>query len=181
MKISSITSAFLVTQSERFPHSAPSSRTTLNLMPAVHHHIELSPQVVSIPSAQYDNHGFTQCKQSSWWQQTFVSPANAATTIESSEASSPPTKEEIATLRQAFAAFYGTDRNPAAAESLLTQSIEAWKRQPPDEQAGLYRVRGDCYMALLRPNDAIADYSTALKLLQGPGGSNADPAELPSC
>jgi hypothetical protein len=75
-----------------------------------------------------------------WVQETVgVPPAFAAET-------GPPTKDEINTLREAFAAFYGASRDATAAEQLLTQSIDAWQRQPPDEQAGLYRVRGDCYM-----------------------------------
>ena len=34
--------------------------------------------------------------------------------------------------------------------------------------------------SLLRPEDAIKDYTQAIKLLEGPGGDMADPAELPS-
>jgi tetratricopeptide (TPR) repeat protein len=107
-----------------------------------------------------------------------VQPANAAETA----AAAPPTKQEIALLREAFAAFYGTtDRDPTKALDLLSQAIEAWQRQPADELAGLYRVRGDCYMALERPNDAIVDYGQAISLLQQPGASEAaDPVELPA-
>lgn len=77
-----------------------------------------------------------------WLQDNIgVPPAVAA-----SSTPSAPTREEITLLRQAFATFYGTDRDPVAAEPLLTKTIEAWQRQPPDESAGLYRVRGDCYM-----------------------------------
>ena len=76
----------------------------------------------------------------SWVQETLgVPPAFAL-------GGGPPTKEEISILREAFAAFYGANRDPVAAESLLSQSIASWQRQPADEQAGLYRVRGDCYM-----------------------------------
>jgi hypothetical protein len=75
-----------------------------------------------------------------WVQETVgVPPALAAE-------SGPPTNDEINILRQAFAAFYGASRDASAAEQLLTTSIEAWQRQPPDEQVGLYRVRADCYM-----------------------------------
>jgi hypothetical protein len=34
--------------------------------------------------------------------------------------------------------------------------------------------------ALVRPQDAIQDYTQAIKFLQGPGGENADPVELPA-
>ena len=80
----------------------------------------------------------------SWIQDNImVPPANAAA---ETSAPPPPTKDEIKLLREAFAAFYGVDRDSTLAESLLSQAIEAWQRQPPDEQAGLYRVRGDVYM-----------------------------------
>lgn len=92
----------------------------------------------------------------------------------------PPSNDEVQTLRSAFAAFYGANRDAQAAEPLLTQSIQAWERQAPDEKAGLYRVRGDCYMVLMKPLVAIQDYTTAINLLQGPGGDKADPSELPS-
>lgn len=58
----------------------------------------------------------------------------------------PPTQDEIKLLREAFATFFGVDRDLEKSEKLLTKVIEAWQRQPPDEKAGLYRVRGDCYM-----------------------------------
>jgi hypothetical protein len=114
----------------------------------------------------------------------FVEPANAAETptTGSVAAVSPPTKQEVALLREAFAAFYGTtDRDPTKALDLLSQALDAWQRQPADERAGLYRVRGDCYMALERPNDAIADYGVAIDLLRQPGVLEAaDPVELPA-
>lgn len=66
--------------------------------------------------------------------------ANAAETAE------PPSQEEIKLLREAFATFYGLDRDLVKSEKLLTQVVDAWQRQAPDEKAGLYRVRGDCYM-----------------------------------
>ena len=102
-----------------------------------------------------------------------VPPAHAAATA-------PPSQKDIQLLREAMATFYGVDRDVEKASVLLSQAIDAWQNQPPDEQAALYRVRGDCYMALLDPPKAEQDYSVAIKLLQGPGGSLADPAELPS-
>ena len=92
----------------------------------------------------------------------------------------PPTKGEVQLLRQAFAEFYGVNRDLVKSEQLLSQVIEAWERQPADEKAGLYRVRGDCYSALGDAPKAVADYDQATRLLQGPGGERADPMELPA-
>ena len=69
-----------------------------------------------------------------------VQPANAA-----DGKVKPPTNDEIKLLRDALGAIYG-ERNPEKAEGLLNEAIDAWQRQPPDEKAALYRVRGDCYM-----------------------------------
>lgn len=96
------------------------------------------------------------------------------------ESASPPTQEEIKLLREAFATFYGVDRDLEKAEQLLTKAIDAWQRQPPAEKAGLYRVRGDCYMSLLQPQNAEKDYAKAIECLQGPGGEQADSSELPT-
>ena len=71
-------------------------------------------------------------------------PAYAAD-IKSSTQTKPPTAEEVDLLRGALGALYG-EKNPVKAEPLLNQAIVAWERQNPDEQAALYRVRGDCYM-----------------------------------
>lgn len=80
----------------------------------------------------------------SWIQNNLlVPPANAAPTTTAALA---PTNEEVVMLRQAFAAFYGVDRNLEQAENLFSQAIQSWQRQAPDERAGLYRVRGDVYM-----------------------------------
>lgn len=101
-------------------------------------------------------------------------PANAA------EVPQPPTNGEVQLLRKAFAAFYGVPRDAVTAEHLLSEAIQAWERQAPDERSGLHRVRGDCYMALLQADKAIADYTTAIDLLKSPGGEKADPSELPA-
>jgi tetratricopeptide (TPR) repeat protein len=95
------------------------------------------------------------------------------------EASSP-TKEDIQLLRKAFAEFYGVERDLTKSEDLLTQTIDRWKDQPADESAGLYRVRGDCYMLMGEAVKAAADYDQAVKLLDSPGGEKADPSELPA-
>lgn len=102
-------------------------------------------------------------------------PANAAEVVPQ-----PPSNGEVQLLRKAFATFYGVPRDAPAAEPLLSEAIQAWERQAPDERAGLYRVRGDCYMALLQADKAITDYTTAIDLLKGPGGEKADPSELPA-
>lgn len=106
-------------------------------------------------------------------------PAFAETELPAKSAA-PPTNEEVLLLRKAFSTFYGANRDAEAAEPLLTQVIQAWDRQAPDEKAGLYRVRGDCYASLLQVDKAIADYAVAIDLIQSPGGENADPAELPA-
>jgi len=103
-----------------------------------------------------------------------VPPAFAADTA------APPSQKEISLLREALATFYGVDRDLEKSQQLLTEAIDAWQRQPPDEKAALYRVRGDCFMAELKPLEAENDYTTAITLLEGPGGNLADPAELPA-
>jgi len=107
-----------------------------------------------------------------------VPPAFA---IEDATATGPPTKDEIITLQKAFASFYGAQRDPQAALPLLDETVQNFLRQPPDERAGLYRVRGDCKMALKNPTEAIEDYTTAIDLLRLPESKNkADPVELPA-
>lgn len=109
-----------------------------------------------------------------WWQATVgVPPAFAVSTETQTVAVGPPTNQEVGLLQQAFGAFYGAQRDPIAAESLLTQSIASWQRQPPDEQAGLYRVRGDCYMVrtsvlfvLLWIRIGIVSFVETLSILQ---------------
>jgi len=94
---------------------------------------------------------------------------------------SPPTAAEIKLLREAFASFYGTQRDAPRALELFNQVLEAWQRQPADELAGLYRVRGDVYMANLNADSAIQDYSKAIRLLQQDAQLSepkADPAEF---
>ena len=100
-----------------------------------------------------------------------------------SDATRPPSNDEIKTLQKAFALFYGADRNVDEAVNLLTKSIESWEatNQGGDEIAGLYRVRGDAYMELLQPKLASGDYSKSIDLLNGPDGNKADPEEKPAC
>jgi transcription termination factor NusB len=42
----------------------------------------------------------------------------------------PPTQEEIKLLREAFATFYGVDRDLQKSEKLLSKAIDYWQRQP---------------------------------------------------
>lgn len=77
-----------------------------------------------------------------------------------------PTQADIQLLRQAFAEFYGVNRDLPKALELLTSALERWQGQPPDELAGLYRVRGDCYFALADAKSAAADYDQAVQLIQ---------------
>jgi tetratricopeptide (TPR) repeat protein len=93
---------------------------------------------------------------------------------------SAPSKDDIIVLRQAFAEFYGVERNLETSEQLLSDAISRWQGQPPDELAGLYRVRADCYMLQGNAVKAATDYEQAISLLQGPGGNKADPSELPA-
>ncbi|KAL7492866.1 hypothetical protein ACHAWT_006851 [Skeletonema menzelii] len=99
-----------------------------------------------------------------------------------SDATRPPSNDEIKTLQKAFALFYGTDRNVDEAVNLLTKSIESWEatNQGGDEIAGLYRVRGDAYMELTQPRLAAGDYLKSIELLDGPDGIKADPEEKPA-
>ena len=95
----------------------------------------------------------------------------------------PPTKDEILTLQKAFSAFYGPSRSPSIALPLFDESIQSFERsnQPADERAGLYRVRGDCKMALSLSQEAINDYTIATDLLKLPESiEKADPIELPA-
>ncbi|GKZ00911.1 hypothetical protein MPSEU_001042600 [Mayamaea pseudoterrestris] len=98
--------------------------------------------------------------------------------LAASTPASPPSKDDVILLRQAFAEFYGVDRDLAKSEQLLSDAIGRWQNQPPDELAGLYRVRGDCYMLQADALKAASDYDQAVKLLQEPGGDKADPSEL---
>jgi hypothetical protein len=100
--------------------------------------------------------------------------------VPSAEAAEPPSPNDVDLLRRAMAAYYNQDRDLAKAEGLLSQAIQAWQSQPADELAGLYRIRADCYLTLLKPEDAANDFSRAIKLLDGPGGDAADPSDLPS-
>ena len=104
-----------------------------------------------------------------------------ATTTSSPTTTGPPTQDEIQLLQDALGAMYGAPRDPTIALPLLDQAILAFARQAPDERAGLYRVRAECYMAVQQPTQAMADYTAAIALLQGPEAQRtADGAELPA-
>lgn len=92
-----------------------------------------------------------------------------------------PSPQDVQLLRSAFAEFYGVNRDLVKSELLLSQVVAKWQGQPPDELAGLYRVRGDCYMAMADAVQAVADYDQAIKLLKLPEAvAVADPEELPA-
>jgi tetratricopeptide (TPR) repeat protein len=90
-----------------------------------------------------------------------------------------PSEEDVILLRSALAEFYGRNRDIIKAEKLLTDAIARWEEQPSDERAGLYRVRGDCYMLLGDATKALEDYGEVIKLLDGPGCEKADASEIP--
>jgi hypothetical protein len=114
---------------------------------------------------------------------TFLAAAAAATVPPPPQ---PPSEQDVALLRQAFAQFYGAalSRDLVVSDRLLTQTIDRWEftKQPADERAGLYRVRGDCRMLAAQAVDAAADYNRAVQLLQSDpvAAAAADPAELPA-
>jgi tetratricopeptide (TPR) repeat protein len=96
----------------------------------------------------------------------------------------PPSSDDIALLRAAFAEMYQS-RDYDKAYGLLTDVIARWQDQPADERAGLYRVRGDCSMvrggSIDTANAAFSDYDMAVSLLQQPKAqSTADPQEYPA-
>ena len=107
--------------------------------------------------------------------------SNADDTVE-------PSEDDVQLLRRAFAEFYATTDGPnnrdhlTKSYDLLTQVVNRWNelKQPDDEIAGLYRVRGDCNMLLSQPKQAYEDYDQAIKLIEGPNGGGADPTELPA-
>lgn len=124
-----------------------------------------------------------------WSRAAAVPPAWAADDASTAAAAVPPTEAEVAALRRAFDALYGTGANagapkPAEADVLLTESLGAWERanRPPDERAAVLRVRGDCRAELGRFREAADDYVETIRLLSSsPDAADAaDPSELPA-
>lgn len=91
--------------------------------------------------------------------------AGATTTA---TAQQQPSKQDILLLRNAFAEFYGMNKNYETSLELLSQTIDIWiqKKLPPDELSALYRVRGDCYMELGNAINAASDYNNAIELIK---------------
>ena len=88
----------------------------------------------------------------------------------------PPSKEDIQLLRAAFAEFYGLNRDLPKSEQLLNQAIDRWQNQPADERAGLYRVRGDCYMAAAERRRRPAGLRSGRAAApEGPGAARPTP------
>ena len=101
--------------------------------------------------------------------------------VVAAETAAPPSKADVQLLRQAFAEFYGVDRDLKKSQELLSTAIDLWANQAPDERAALYRVRGDCYTLLADADKAAADYEMAIQLLSTPAAqAAADPSELPA-
>lgn len=134
----------------------------------------LAPPVVVVAagpsSAAYNAATFRSVISTSW-----ISSATSNSLLLLSS-SNEPSASDIQLLRNAFAEFGG--RNYQAALDLFNQVIDIWKGQPKDEQAGLYRVRGDIYFRLNNAAAAYSDYSTTIDLLLASDGA-ADPNELP--
>uniref|UniRef100_A0A7S2UHS8 Uncharacterized protein n=1 Tax=Attheya septentrionalis TaxID=420275 RepID=A0A7S2UHS8_9STRA len=151
---------------------------SLQLQPVVHHvdmqGTDVAPLLKNYEEFQLssNNHpGFVAISRGV--REWLVPVAEAAENVK------PPTDAEIKLLQSGLGALYG-ERNPAKAEPILSEAIVAWERQPPDEKAALYRVRGDCQMELARAEEAVKDYTITIDLLDGPGGELADPAEKPA-
>jgi tetratricopeptide (TPR) repeat protein len=129
-----------------FPPPAPSTTTAWT----VQEQLSLDRQLWTAPSSS-----------SPLWQGQSVWIANA-------EASPPPppSSQDITLLRQALATFYNGNSVDSLqqAEVLLTRVVEKWQSQPADERAGIFRVRGDCYLALADAERAVSDYSRAIDL-----------------
>lgn len=81
----------------------------------------------------------------------------------------PPSAEAQAILRKGFKA--SSEGSTALADTLLTQSIDEWKRtkQAPDELAAIYKQRGIVRQQQAKLVEAAADLTEALKLVQAPG------------
>jgi tetratricopeptide (TPR) repeat protein len=95
------------------------------------------------------------------WQGQSLWIANAETA-----SPPPPSAQDVTLLRQALATFYNGNSIDSLrqAEVLFTRVVEKWQAQPADERAGIFRVRGDCYLALTDAERAVADYSRAIQL-----------------
>ena len=143
MKISILVTAFLGSGSRtNHPHVHTTQSTcTVHLLPTA----AAGEISVSIPPAIQDSvaivrrdpflihHKNDISTMTPWMQgirEWLVPSALAAT-----DSISPPTSEEIKLLREAFATFYGVDRDLEKSEQLLSKAIQAWDRQAPDEKA----------------------------------------------
>ena len=89
----------------------------------------------------------------SWTPQSLVSNSIsniflASSSLQSQEPDRAPTNGEVTQLQNAFASFYGAERNVPQAYESLTECIAIWEKthQGGDEIAGLYRVRADVNM-----------------------------------
>jgi len=87
-----------------------------------------------------------------------------------------PTEEEIAILKDAMNALYD-EQNFVKAEPLLTRAISMWETKPAFERNELYHLRGNCYMYLRRPAEALKDYDKVVKYLETEEGAELTPQE----
>merc|ERR1719174_3116919 len=86
-----------------------------------------------------------------------------------------------AALQIVQSALESSSQQKPDAVSKLDKAIGTWKSEklPDDELAGLYRLRADARNRLGAPDKAEADLTEVVRLLRGPGGAAADPAEPP--
>lgn len=157
------------------------TKTSTGLYAAIQQPAQQQVHVSEIPSVSFEtlssNNNILENDMKEWLSVSSSSSYSSSMTL---SAAAAPSESQIKLLNEALGALYG-EKNPAKAETLLGETIEAWSKQAEDELAALYRVRGDCYMELLQPEKATPDYAQAIDLLNTPVGlKNADPSELPS-
>jgi hypothetical protein len=161
------------------PNSPPTTTTTTTPGQATVGTLATSESRPGGTVASYSSAWLAQTQSSSSSAFSLPTLTTAAVTV-----AQPPSELDVALLRDAFAAFYGVNPDLVQADTLLTETIDKWleTNQPADEVAGLYRVRGDCRMLLVRAVDAAADYNKAVTLLQTDpvAAAEADPNELPA-
>jgi tetratricopeptide (TPR) repeat protein len=165
------------------PQVPPVTQTTIDPASAATRVMqsESRPETVT---GMHSSAWLSSAAQSSSTSTPSLSFTTSSTTVLAAATSQPPSEEDVKLLQQAFGQFYGVERDLVLSDKLLTQTIDRWEvtKQPADELAGLYRVRGDCRMLSAQASDAQKDFNVAVTLLQKDPVAleAADPAELPA-